>query len=261
MTTALEKDMNRGKKLLAGAVVAPVLLVTLPLVITFTLLLFAFSGGPAAAVVLFAGLIIAGLGLLAGIITTGVLLQKRSTWTREMREAIAANGIRAQDLNWFQREMKTTEKRALRSIEAHDELLGDAYRETLASRLTATRIIKTARGEMQHAKSRRASVKQLRGSRSQHFAEQVAVDITNIERIDSEAKDMLVEAEARLRMIEAASSRGGTLASSELALKKLSARAAELPLALEALRHTAEIRSEIDDAEIGLKEKFGEREP
>ena len=257
MTTTIEKDFKRGRKLLAGAIVAPVLLVTVPLVVTFGLLLLAFSGGPAAAVILVAGLIIAGLGLLAGITTSAVFLQRRSTWTTEMREAIAANGIRAEDLNWFQREMKTAEKRALKSIEASDELLGDAYRETLASRLTATRIIKTVRGELQHAKRRKASLKQLRGPRSHDFGRQIALDKTSIEKIDTEAKDMLVEAEARLRMIEAASSRGGTLAASELALKKLSARAAELPLALESLKHTEDIRSEINEAEEG----FGEREP
>ena len=61
---------------------------------------------------------------------------------------------------------------------------------------------------------------------------------------------MLTEAEARLQMIEAAASRGGTLADSELALKKLSARTKELPLALESAKMAEEIRRELERADV-----------
>jgi hypothetical protein len=47
-------------------------------------------------------------------------------------------------------------------------------------------------------------------------------------------------------LIEAAAARGSHLADSELALKKLSARAAELPLALEEAKMAEEIRKEIE---------------
>ncbi len=57
---------------------------------------------------------------------------------------------------------------------------------------------------------------------------------------------MLEEAESRLHLIEAAAARGSHLADSELALKKLSARAAELPLALEEAKMTEEIKRELD---------------
>ena len=57
---------------------------------------------------------------------------------------------------------------------------------------------------------------------------------------------MQAESEARLQMIEAAASRGGNLADSELALKKLSARTAELPLALESAKMAEEIRLELE---------------
>ena len=61
---------------------------------------------------------------------------------------------------------------------------------------------------------------------------------------------MLSESEARLQMIEAAASRGGSLADNELALKKLSARASELPLALEAAKLADEIRKELEDKDL-----------
>ena len=58
---------------------------------------------------------------------------------------------------------------------------------------------------------------------------------------------MKVEAESRLQMIEAAAMRGSNLVDSELALKKLSARQAELPLALEAAKMEEEIRRELEN--------------
>mgnify|MGYP001254984682 FL=1 len=61
---------------------------------------------------------------------------------------------------------------------------------------------------------------------------------------------MLAEAESRLQMIEAAARRQGGLADSELALKKLSARSSELPLALEAAKMSEEIRLELENEEI-----------
>ena len=75
---------------------------------------------------------------------------------------------------------------------------------------------------------------------------QIEQDISKISAIHEEAKLMLVEAESRLHMIEAAASRGGSLADNELALKKLSARSKELPLALEAAKVADEIRREFE---------------
>jgi hypothetical protein len=61
---------------------------------------------------------------------------------------------------------------------------------------------------------------------------------------------MLSEAEARLQMIEAAVAREGSLADSELALKKLTARTAELPLALESAKISDEIRRELEKEDL-----------
>ncbi|PYS87253.1 MAG: hypothetical protein DMF62_13085, partial [Acidobacteria bacterium] len=68
--------------------------------------------------------------------------------------------------------------------------------------------------------------------------------------INNDAKEMLIEAESRLQMIEAAAMRGGGSADSELALKKLSARTAELPIALEAARIHQEAVAELEADEI-----------
>ena len=92
---------------------------------------------------------------------------------------------------------------------------------------------------------RLTKLKQLKSASSEEFQKELTRDIGKIDNINTEAKVMLAEAESRLQMIEAASVRGGSIADSELALKKLSARAAELPLALEEAKMAEEIRSEL----------------
>lgn len=163
-----------------------------------------------------------------------------------MRERIAANGIGADEIEWFRKELKPSEKRALKALRAGDPIMEDAYRETLASRLTATRIVSSSRKELQLAKRREAKLKQLRSANVENFLNRAREDREKIGAINIEAKQMLAEAESRLQMIEAAASMGGKLADSEVALKKLAARAAQLPLALEAAKIHEEMVSELE---------------
>ena len=72
----------------------------------------------------------------------------------------------------------------------------------------------------------------MKSERAEDFRSQIARDAEKIGSINEEAKIMLAEAEARLQMIEAAATRGRSVADSELALKKLSVRSSTLPLAL-----------------------------
>ena len=163
-----------------------------------------------------------------------------------MRERIAANGIGADEIDWFRKELKPAEKRALKALRARDPLIEDAYRETLASRLTATRIVKSSRKELQSAKRRETKLKSLKTENARSFLDQLKADTQKIDSIHNEAKQMLVEAESRLEMIEAAGSRGGSLADTEVALKKLASRAAQLPIALEAARIHEEMALEVE---------------
>ena len=245
------QEFTYGRKLKASAVAAPLILTLLPAIVTLLLVIFAASGAPAAAVTLFFGAVATAIGLTTGIIIAVILARKHSRWTRAMRERMAAHGIKAEHVEWFRNEMKPAERRMLKAVETGDPLLADAYRETLASRLTATRIVKSSKHELLLSKRRLGSVRQLKSARAEEFQKQIDDDINKIAKVHEEAKLMLAEAESRLQMIEAAASRGGTLASSELALKKLSARTAELPLALESAKLTEEIRRELEKDEAG----------
>lgn len=256
-----KRDLTRGRNLMIGMLAAPVVTSLLPAGVLIVLMLL-FGTTPPIAFIFLVLAIIAGIaGLVVGLGVTGILALRRNSWTREMREKIAADGIRAEEIEWFRHELKASEKRALKAVTATDIMLGDAYRETLASRLTATRIVRSARRELQLMRRRENKVKLLRSSSAKQFQMEIANDIQKIENIQSEAKLMLAEAETRLQMIEAAAVRSSGIADSELALKKLSARAAELPLALEEAKMTAEIRAELEAEEDGQSKKTPSREP
>lgn len=246
MNEITQSELALGRKLKLGAVAAPVVLTMIPAIVTLLLLLLAVFGTPAAIIVLTGGVAATIIGFLIGITISIFLARKRSIWTREMRERMAANGIKAEQIEWFRHELKPSEKRALKAVSARDLMLADAYRETLASRLTATRIVRSSKQEFTLAKKRQNSLKQLKSSRADEFQAEIANDLAKLSKINTEAKQMLAEAESRLQMIEAAASRGGTMAEHEIALKKLNARTAELPLALESAKMADEIRKELE---------------
>jgi hypothetical protein len=241
-----KKDLAKGKRMKIGIWTAPVLLSVLPALI-FGVLFVLFGSNPGLAITFLSfGVILTIIGLIIGLIISGVLAYRYSNWTKQMRERIAADGIRAEEVGWFMNELKTVEKKALKEIQANDLLLADAYQETLASRLTATRIVRSSKQELQLAKRRQNKLKYLKSENSKDFQAEINRDLEKISSINKEAEQMLVEAETRLQMIEAASRRGTNLADSELALKKLSARTKELPLALEAAKMQDEIRRELE---------------
>ncbi|HMQ03485.1 MAG TPA: hypothetical protein PKD26_06185 [Pyrinomonadaceae bacterium] len=252
-----DRELARGRNLKAAALAAPVILTTVPAVL-FTVLAFVFGTSPPVAFTFFVfGLILTSIGLLGGLGLTGFFLYRHSAWSKEIREKIAADGIKAEEIEWFKNELRSSEKRALKEITRSDLLLADAYRETLASRLTATRIVQSSRRELAMTQRRRAKLGRFKSEQAHKFTEQIDKDIEKINSIHGEAKLMLAEAEARLQMIEAAGVRGRSVADSELALKKLSSRSRELPLALEEMRLTDELSREFErqlEADIDASE-------
>jgi hypothetical protein len=241
------REMARGRNLKAAAWLTPVVLTGIPAIITFLLLFLTATTPPAAATILFLGLIITLFAFIASLALSGFFAYRYSKWKDATREKMAADGIKAEEIEWFTRELRPAEKRALREISAHDVLLADAYRETLASRLTASRILKSSRRELNTTQKRQTKLRSLNSQRKPEFQTQIQKDIEKLASINNEAKEMLVEAESRLQMIEAAAMRGGGLADSELALKKLSARTSDLPLALEQAKMADEIRREMEE--------------
>lgn len=245
-----KQDLAKGRNLLIGAWTAPLVLSAAPAILFFVLM-FIFGSTPPVAVIFFFLAIVTGVsGLATGLGISGFLAYKRSDWKGAMRERIAADGIRAEEIEWFRHELRSNERRSLAEISSRDLLLADAYRDTLATRLTATRIIKSSKRELQLMQRRQNKLKNLKTESSTEFQATLAKDISKIESINSDARLMLAEAETRLQMIEVATVRGSAVADSEFVLKKLSARAAELPLALAEAKMADEIRAELEKEDL-----------
>jgi hypothetical protein len=164
-----------------------------------------------------------------------------------MRERLAVDGIKASELSWFMHEVSSSDKKSLRELEAINPLTADAYKETLAAKLTASRIIKSSKQELLLVQRRQSKLKLLKGENLNVLLEELKSDKENLEKINKEASGMKIEAETRLQMIEAASRRGTNFVDTELALKKLSARTQELPLALQSLKMEEEFRKELEN--------------
>lgn len=241
-----KKDLAKGTRMKIVAWTAPFALAIIPFLVFFILFLVFGSTTPVAATLFFLGIISAVIGFVIGSIISGIFAYRYSDWLKKIREKMAVDGIRADEVDWFKHELTTSEKKALKDLQSKNLPLADAYRETLASRLTATRIVKSSRKELSFANRRESKLKYLKAENSESFLQEVKNDIDKLKGIKSEAEQMQAEAESRLQMIEAAAMRGTNLADSELALKKLSARQAELPLALEAAKMEEEIRKELE---------------
>ena len=242
------RDLAKDKALKYGAWTAPVLLAVIPAVTLFIFSL--LSSGATVAMFVFFSLIALVAGFLIGLIVTGGILFYRSRWLAEVRERLAIDGIKANEVDWFKHELTTAEKKSLKEIERKDLLLADAFRDTLAARMTATRILKSTKHELLLVQRRQGKLKYLKSENSANLQEELKTDLEKLSKIKTEAEEMRVEAETRLQMIDAAARRGGSIADSELALKKLSARTSELPLALESARMEDEIRRELENEKL-----------
>ena len=239
------RDRAKNGLLKSGAWLAPVFFSVVPATILFVMS--QLTVAPATAFYVFLSLIALVAGLIFGLIMTGGILLYRSRWLATVRERLAVDGIKAEEVEWFRHELTTAEKKSLKQIEAKSLPLGDAFRDTLAARLTATRILKSTKEEILLVRRRQGKLQYLKSENSTSLQAESKNDLEKLNSIKTEAEAMRVEAETRLQMIEAAARRGGNVAESELALKKLSARTAELPLALESARMDEELRREMEN--------------
>jgi hypothetical protein len=238
------QDLLKNKVLAHGAWLSPILVPLIPALILFIVGLFINP-------IFFSALAFVWLigGFFLGLILSGGMLIYRQRWLSQMRERIAVDGIKTEEVEWFKHELTGTERKALKEIEAQNRLLGDAYRETLATRLTSTRIIKSAKKELSLNQKQQNKLKYVKAENTEKFQAELKKDFDKLTGIKNEAEQMKIEAENRLHQIEMASRHGSNFSETELTLKKLSTRANELPLALEAMKMEDEIRQELEAAE------------
>lgn len=237
---ATQKDLVKDKALKLGALSLPIVFPLVLAIVFFALSLLASPWFIPIAIISLIG------GFIGGLIGSVILMFYRSRWLGEMRERLAVDGIKAKEVVWFMHELSSSEKKSLKEIEAKNLLLGDAFRETLAARLTSTRILKSVNKEISLVQRRQNKLKYVKTENSQSFQKELVADIEKLAKIKSEAEGMRVEAENRLMMVERAAKHGTNFSETEFALKKLSAQSAQLPLALESAKMEEDIRRELE---------------
>ncbi len=185
----------------------------------------------AAVFLLLAGLSLT-LGLVIGVLIAIVLLLYRTRWLSKLRDRLASDGITANEVVWFRSELTSAERAALGEIEQSNPLLADAYLETLAGRLTASRIISRSRKEILKVERRMNRARTLSTSESTSLQEELAVDRERLEQLRQHANEHLIKARTRLAVIEATASRKLSQAETDLMTQRLGTLD-QLPLVLE----------------------------
>jgi hypothetical protein len=208
-------------------------LLTLPLPIVFLLLFITATATDTAAVYLLLSLFSLGFGAVLGLLLVIILFFYRRSWLRRLRDRLAADGITATEVVWFTPELTSAERKALKEIQRENPLLADAYQETLASRLTASRIRQRAGQELLRIERRINQARLLSGVDTGALLGDLNADHKRFVQLKSEATGRLAEAKARLQTIEAATSRRLNEIETDLMLRRLSASQEQLPLVLE----------------------------
>ena len=187
-----------------------------------------------------------GAGVLIGALVLMVFMLYRRRWYHRLRDRLASDGITASEVTWFTSELTSEERLNLSEIQKTNPLLADAYQETLASRLTATRIMARSKRELLRVTRRINNARALVDADTSGLVAELEVDRLQLEGLRNESTVRLAEAKARLQMIEAAASRSLSQTETDLMLSRLTASQSQLPLAIEMAKLERQAANEID---------------
>jgi uncharacterized membrane protein len=187
-----------------------------------------------------------GVFSVFGLVAAFVVVLYRRLWERRLRERLAADGVTADELSLFTSELTPEQRRTLREMESRSPLLADAYRETLAARVTASRVLARARVDAALVERRLKTASSLQAAGRAELERDLQQDRARLERVEREADEHAGELDARLQMIEAIASRDASQAETELALRRLGSVRENLPLALNSVREQQQAREEVE---------------
>ena len=208
----------------ATSIPAPILFLILFLTTTAT--------DTAAVYLLLTGLSLA-LGFGVGLLIAAILLVYRRNWLSKLRDRLASDGITANEVVWFRSELTSAERAALAEMEKSNPLLADAYRETLASRLTASRIISRSKREILKVERQLNRARTIRTPESNLLQKDLTEDRERLEHVRRQATEHLAKAKTRLQTIEATASRKLSQGETDLMMRRLGSSQDQLPLVLE----------------------------
>ena len=94
----------------------------------------------------------------------------------KIRDRLASDGITANEVAWFRSELTSAERASLAKSSKSNPLLADAYLETLANRLTASRIISRSKREMLRVERQINRARTVRTPDSESLQQELAAD-------------------------------------------------------------------------------------
>jgi len=227
-----------------------VLAASIPAPLVFLVLFLTATATESAAVyLLLAGLSLT-LGFALGLVIAAFLLFYRRRWLSRLRDRLASDGITADEVVWFRSELTSAERASLAEIERSNPLLADAYRETLANRLTASRIVSRSKREMLRVERQINRARTLHTPESASLQKELAEDHDRLQQLRQQATDHLAKAKTRLQMIEATSRRKLTEGETDLTMQRLGNAQDQLPLVLEIakLEQQALLEAKVDES-------------
>jgi len=239
VSEAIGKVSNRDVAVNRMLKIAPWLVVlgtTLPAPIIFLLLFLTATATDSAAVFLLLGGTSLAFGFAIGLLIALTFMIYRRKWLARLRDRLASDGITANEVVWFRSELTSAERASLAEIERTNPLLADAYLETLASRLTASRIISRSRSEMLKVERRLNRARSLASADTESLQKELLADHERLAEVRQRANEHLTRAKARLQEIEATASRKLSVAETDVMMQRLGSAQDQLPLVLEIAR-------------------------
>jgi hypothetical protein len=226
------KDLTTSRVLKIAPWIALVV-ASIPAPLAFLVLFLATTTTESAAVyLLLAGLSLT-LGFALGVVIAAILLIYRRRWLSKLRDRLASDGITANEVVWFRSELTSAERKALAEIEQSNPLLADAYMETLANRLTASRIISRSKREMLKVERQLNRARTVRTPESTALQKDLTEDRERLDQVRQQATEHLAKAKTRLQVIEATASRKLSQGETDLMMQRLGSGQDQLPLVLE----------------------------
>jgi hypothetical protein len=206
---------------------------SLPAPIIFVALFFLSTATDTAALyLLLAGLGFA-VGAVVGLFLAIFLFVYRRRWLAQLRNRLASDGITADEVVWFRSELTSAERAGLAEIEKSNPLLADAYLETLATRLTASRIISRTKRETLRIERRMTRARSLSTEETAPLQQDLQKDRDKLELLRQRATEHLTKARTRLQTIEATASRQLNSSETDMMMNRLGTAQDALPLVLE----------------------------
>ena len=210
-----------------------VLLTSIPIPLVLLVLFFLSTTTESAAIfLLLAGLSLT-IGFALGLVIAVILLIYRKNWLSKLRDRLASDGITANEVVWFRSELTSAERKSLAEIEQSNPLLADAFMETLATRLTATRIMARSKKEILKVERHINRARTVQTPESAALQKDLAEDHERLKSVYSQASEHLNQAKTRLQVIETTANRKLSQGETDQMMRRLGSAQDQLPLVLE----------------------------